>query len=63
MTARLQSATTSGRPILLLYDTKAGHEGGRAMGKVIEDGSLELAFLAWQLGMAPPEAENLSKTL
>ena len=51
MTARMQAATASGRPILLLYDTKAGHAGGRPIGKLIEDQSLELAFLAWQLGM------------
>lgn len=51
MTARLQAATTSGRPILLLYDTKAGHAGGRPLTKVVDDQSLEMAFLAWQLGM------------
>ena len=51
MTARLQAATTSGRPVLLLYDTKAGHAGGRPLSKVVEDESLEMAFLAWQLGM------------
>jgi prolyl oligopeptidase len=51
MTARLQAATSSGRPVLLLYDTKAGHAGGRPIGKVVEDLSLEMAFLAWQLGM------------
>jgi len=51
MTARLQAATTSGRPVLLLYDTKAGHAGGRPLRKVVGDESLELAFLAWQLGM------------
>jgi hypothetical protein len=37
--------------VLLLYDTKAGHAGGRPLGKVIEDDSLALAFLAWQLEM------------
>jgi prolyl oligopeptidase len=51
MTARMQAATSSGRPVLLLYDTKAGHSGGRPIGKVVEDLSLEMAFLAWQLGM------------
>jgi len=54
MTARMQAATTSGRPVLLLYDTKAGHAGGRPLGKIVEDQSLELAFLAWQLGMKVP---------
>ena len=54
MTARLQAATSSGKPVLLLYDTKAGHAGGRPLGKVIEDISLEMAFLYWQLGMDQP---------
>jgi prolyl oligopeptidase len=51
MTARLQAASTSGKPILLLYDTKAGHAGGRPLSKIIEDVSLELSFLFWQLKM------------
>jgi prolyl oligopeptidase len=51
MTARLQSASTSGKPVLLLYDTKAGHAGGRPLSKIIEDVSLELSFLFWQLKM------------
>jgi prolyl oligopeptidase len=51
MAARLQAASSSGRPVLLLYDTKAGHAGGRPLGKVIEDLSLQMAFLFWQLGM------------
>jgi prolyl oligopeptidase len=51
MTARMQAASSSGRPVLLLYDTKAGHSGGRPIGKVVEDLSLEMAFLSWQLGM------------
>jgi prolyl oligopeptidase len=51
MTARLQSASSSGRPVLLLYDTKAGHSGGRPQKKYIEDAALELAFLCWQLGI------------
>jgi protease II len=52
MTARLQYATISDRPVLLLYDTKAGHSGGKPHGKWIEDTSLEMGFLFWQLGMA-----------
>lgn len=51
MTARLQAASTSGKPVLLLYDTKAGHAGGRPLSKIIEDVSLELSFLFWQLKM------------
>jgi prolyl oligopeptidase len=51
MTARVQAATSSGRPVLLLYDTKAGHAGGRPIGKVVDDQSLALAFLVQQLGL------------
>jgi prolyl oligopeptidase len=51
MTARMQAASSSGWPVLLLYDTKAGHAGGRPVGKVVEDSALQMAFLAAQLGM------------
>jgi len=51
MTARLQAATSSGRPVLLRYDTRAGHAGGRPLAKVIDDTAGEMAFLFWQLGM------------
>ena len=51
MAARLQSATGSGRPVLLHYDTKAGHSGGLPIGKQIEDLTDSLSFLAWQLGI------------
>jgi prolyl oligopeptidase PreP (S9A serine peptidase family) len=54
MTAALQWATASDRPVLLLYDTRAGHAGGRGLAKVVEDLSVELAFLSWQLGMEAP---------
>ncbi len=57
MTARMQAATSSGRPILLLYDTKAGHAGGRPVGKVVEDTSLQMTFLAEQLAMDLPPTE------
>lgn len=58
MTARLQAASTSGKPVLLLYDTKAGHAGGRPLSKIIEDVSLELAFLSWQLKMGQSPASD-----
>jgi prolyl oligopeptidase len=51
MAARLQAATGSGRPVLLLYDSKAGHSGGKPLSKAVQDLSLELSFLAWQLAM------------
>lgn len=52
MTARLQAATASDRPILLRYDTKAGHSGGLPVGRQIEELTDELSFLFWQLGVA-----------
>jgi len=52
MAARLQAATASDRPILLLYDTKSGHSGGRPLGKQIEEETDWLSFLFWQLGIS-----------
>lgn len=54
MIARLQAATTSSRPVVLLHDTKAGHPGGRSLSKVIDDTTMELAFLARELDMTVP---------
>lgn len=51
MTALLQSATGSDHPILLHYDTKAGHSSGAPVSKVIDDDAEELSFLLWQLGL------------
>jgi prolyl oligopeptidase len=51
MAALLQSSTASEKPILLHYDTKAGHSGGLPIDRLIENNADELAFLVWQLGM------------
>jgi prolyl oligopeptidase len=51
MAARLQAATGSSRPILLLYDTKSGHSGGRPLNKQIEENAEALSFLFLQLGV------------
>ena len=51
MTAMLQWANSSDNPILLLYDTKAGHSGGKPVDKQIEDTADEMMYLIWQLGM------------
>ncbi len=55
MTARLQSATTSGRPVILRYHPKAGHAAsyGMPVSRTIEDMAMELAFLLREL--SPPE--------
>jgi prolyl oligopeptidase len=52
MTALMQAATGSGpdRPVLLHYDTQAGHSAGVPASKQIEELSLEMRFLLWQLG-------------
>jgi prolyl oligopeptidase len=49
MTARLQDATTSDRPVLLLYDTKSGHSGTLSTEAEVEQTTAELSFLEWQL--------------
>jgi prolyl oligopeptidase len=49
MSARLQVAAGSDRPILLLYDTKSGHSGGRPVNKRIEEYTDILSYLFWQL--------------
>jgi prolyl oligopeptidase len=56
MAARLQAETTSQRPILLLYDTKSGHSGGRPVNKEIEENTDTLSFLFWQLGVESAES-------
>ena len=51
MAARLQAATASDNPILLLYDTKSGHSGGRPLDKQIEECTNILSFLFSELGV------------
>jgi prolyl oligopeptidase len=52
MAAMLQWATASGRPVLLSYDTKSGHSGGRPLTKEIDELTDAISFLRWQLGIA-----------
>ena len=51
MTAALQNASASGRPVLLLYDSKSGHSGTLPAGAEVDQTAHELAFLFWQLGI------------
>ncbi len=51
MTALLQSVESPGRPILMHYETEAGHSGGQSTSKYIQNESLIYAYLFWQLGM------------
>jgi prolyl oligopeptidase len=52
MAARLQSSTTSGKPILLRVDYDAGHGMGSTKSQRDAELADELAFLFWQLGVA-----------
>jgi prolyl oligopeptidase len=51
MTARLQAATISGLPVLLMYDTQAGHSDEGSVEKQIVEYTNFLAFLDWQLNI------------
>jgi len=56
MTARLQAASTSRRPVLLWYDEMGGHAAGRGRPTSlrVQDSARELAFMGAMLGMQPP---------
>jgi len=51
MAARLQAATTSGKPVLLRVDYDAGHGIGSTKKQAYEERADIIAFLLWQLGM------------
>ncbi|NDQ58424.1 MAG: S9 family peptidase [Acidipila sp.] len=53
MTAILQAASASGKPILLHYDTKAGHVAVVPVATQVDDLADQLGFLFWQLGVSP----------
>jgi prolyl oligopeptidase len=51
MTARLQAATASENPVLMRFETKAGHGIGAPTQKVVDEYADYLAFFSWRLGM------------
>lgn len=53
MAALMQASTGSDWPILLHYETKAGHSGGLPVSQQIADLTDEFAFLTWQLKVTP----------
>lgn len=57
MTARLQASTTSGNPVILHYDPRAGHAGGRPFTRRVRDSAMQMAFLVEQLRMDTASAE------
>ena len=50
MAARLQAASSSGLPVILDYDPRTGHAGGRSFTRNVRNAAMELAFLLQQLG-------------
>jgi prolyl oligopeptidase len=50
MTALVQASTGSGRPVLLRYDTKAGHSAGLPVSKQVEEHTDELSFVLAEVG-------------
>ncbi|MBB5192590.1 prolyl oligopeptidase [Silvimonas terrae] len=51
MTARLQKATTSGKPVILSVDYDAGHGMGSSRKQIDEHLADEYAFIFWQTGV------------
>ena len=50
MAALMQAATGSGRPVVLRYETKAGHSAGLPVSKQVEEYTDVLSFLLAQVG-------------
>lgn len=50
MTARLQAATTSGQPVLLLLDPEAGHGIGSKRSQIHDQLASRWAFVLWRAG-------------
>jgi len=48
--ARLQTATTSGKPVLLRIDYKAGHGMGSTVGQRVAETADVWSFFLWQMG-------------
>jgi prolyl oligopeptidase len=59
MTARLQAATSSGKPVLLRVDYGGGHGGGSGATAAQEALADTYSFLLWQFGV--PEFQPLKK--
>jgi prolyl oligopeptidase len=51
MAALMQASTASGRPVVLKYDTKSGHSGGKPVSQQIEDDADWISFLMAEVGV------------
>jgi prolyl oligopeptidase len=58
MAALVQASNAGPNPIMLRYDTEAGHSGGMPVSKQIEDSTDLLSFLFWQIGIAESGGES-----
>lgn len=56
MTARLQVATGSERPVLLRLETQAGHGAGKPVSKLVDELTDSWTFVFKELGVSFPEA-------
>jgi prolyl oligopeptidase len=65
MAARLQAATSSGKPILLRVDFDAGHGIGSTKLQRDQELADKLAFMFWQFGMPgyQPAAKTTAKSI
>ena len=51
MTARLQAATASGRPVLLRLESRAGHGAGKPLAKVLDELTDTWTFVFSEVGV------------
>lgn len=59
--ARLQTATSSGRPVLFHMERELGHGRGTGLSDLIEQHARQEAFLRAALGMRPPPAVDAGR--
>jgi prolyl oligopeptidase len=52
MAAQLQAATSSGRPILLRVESRAGHGQGKPISKILEEWTDVWAFVLAELALS-----------
>jgi prolyl oligopeptidase len=52
MTALLQAASKSGRPVLLHYSVNGGHSAGVSLEQLIQDSTDQLTFLWTETGQS-----------
>ena len=53
MTALMQAVNGGNNPVLLHYDTEAGHSAGTSVSKDLEEIAFQMGYLFWQLGVTP----------